>query len=106
MGARLIQAVIGAEREREWEEEENGGGNAGRKGYKYERVDSDPSVAEEVEDESDPELELEIERDTVLRKHSNLEAHLRSFRKSNRGRVITMAVGVVGVLLFLYWAVM
>jgi hypothetical protein len=104
MGARIIQAVIGGvEREREREEEEQNGEG---KMYKYERVASDASHAEEEEEESDPELDLEIERDTFQRKHSNLEAHLRRFRKSNRGRVITMAFGVVGVLLFLYWAVM
>lgn len=102
----MIQAVIGgkeAEREREEDEQHND------QKHKYEPVAGDDSESSHIEDateESDPELELEIERDTFQRKHSNLEAHLRRFRKSSRGRLITMAFGIVGVLLFLYWAVM
>jgi hypothetical protein len=108
MDAQMIQAVIGAneaEHNREQEQEEENARE--RQGYKYEPVPT-AHHDEELNDteESDFELELEIERDTFQRQHSNLEAHLRSFRKSNRGRAITMAFGVVGVLLFLYWAVM
>lgn len=100
----MVQAVIGSkEADRERQEEESGEGQQ----YKYEPL---PSTLHEADlndtEESDPELELEIERDTFQIKHSNLEAHLRSFRKTNRGRFITMGLGVVGVLLFLYWAVM
>jgi hypothetical protein len=99
----MMQAVIGGkevERQRPEEGMQNG------QKYKYQRVASDASQVEDQAEESDPELELEIERDTFQRKHSNLEAHLKSFRKSSRVRLITMVSGVVGVLLFLYWAVM
>jgi hypothetical protein len=103
---KTIQAIIGgkqAAKERKEEEQKNG------QKYTYKRIASDDSNSTHIEDqaeESDPELDLEIQRDTFQRKHSNLEAHLRSFRKNNGGRVITMAFGVIGVLLFLYWAVM
>jgi hypothetical protein len=108
MGDRKIQAVIGS---KEAERERDEGDQKNYQKYKYERVPTDASdvSASHIEDaaeESDPELELEIERDTFQRKHSNLETHLRSFQKGNRGRLVTMAGGIVGVLLFLYWAVM
>jgi hypothetical protein len=104
MESRVVEAVLadkGAEQRRQSEKEE-------RK-YKYERVATDASDAahfENVIEESDPELELEIEEDTYRRRHSNLEAHLRSFSRSNKSRCVTMGFGIVGILLFLYWGLM
>ena len=110
MEGRMMQtAIIGreAERERDREEEEQ----KNRQKYKYERVATDASnvAASHIEDaaeELDPELDLEIERDTFQWKHSNVEAYRRSLQKSTRRRLLTMTLGIVGVLLFLYWAVM
>ena len=112
----MIQAVIrgkDAEGERNHEDQRNG------LKYKYERVDSDDNNStnstyltnlthfENVVDESDPDLESDIAGDTYYQSnHSNPEVHLRTSQKSRRGRVITMAFGIVGVMLFLYWAVM
>ena len=102
MGARMLQAAIsGMERDQDRKEHKRTGVG---KMYKYERVPSDHT--EEEEERSDPELEVDIEKDAFQQKNWNLEAHLRSFLKNNRGRVVTMAVGVVGVLLLLYWAMM
>lgn len=100
-----IAAVI-ATKPAEWDREERETSAEGRK-YKYELLPS-AHHNEELNDSesSDPELEADMALDTFRRKHSNLEAHLRSFRKSSRGRIITMAFGVVGILLFLYWAIM
>jgi hypothetical protein len=102
MGARAVAAYGALERVSAREEEEQ---NVESK-YKYERVATDASIAGEEVEESDPELEQEIANDNFKRQHSDLEAHLRSFQKSNRGRVVTMGLGIMGVLLFLYWAVM
>jgi hypothetical protein len=34
-----------------------------------------------------------------------LERHLKTFQTKNRRRLIIMSLGVIGILLFLYWAI-
>ena len=105
MNGKLQQMVIGAAeyaRERGWKDE----GEESQE-HRYEHV---PTFHHEAElrssEESDPELELEIQRDAYQNKHSNLEAHLRTFRQRGRGGFFTIALGIIGSLLFLYWLVL
>ena len=106
MADRMINAVIpGKKTERAREEEHHQGGQR----YRYERLAAEESNSIHIDntvEESHPEPGLEIERDAPRRKYPILIAHLRNYKKDPRLRVIAMAFGIVGVALFLYWAVM
>jgi len=93
MSSYIAAIVSGVEEE---EEDEND-----QRDIKYQLVAATHEV--ELEDSDDSEREQhEIEEHWTS---AILVDHLKQFRKTNKRRMYIMVMGIIGVLLFLYWAV-
>jgi len=65
--------------------------------HKYAAI---PSI-EHAENYREARSVLDVDEETL----GILERHLKTFQSKNRRRLVIMSLGVIGILLFLYWAI-